>query len=75
MSIEQVLRNLVFTLTGVFIAQLSVAQNAPDIVFVDGKIMTVDINFSIVQALAVTGNEISALGTTAEIMAAWPARM
>ena len=69
MRIDRVRRNLVVALAYVLIAQPGFAQGAPDTVFVNGKILTVDSDFSIAQALAVTGNEISALGTTAEISA------
>ena len=65
-------RELIFILASAFLAQiclaqLCLAQTDPDTVFVNGKILTVDEDFSVVQALAVTGNEISAVGTTAEI--------
>ena len=43
------------------------AQGAADVVFVNGKVLTVDRTFSIVDAVAVTGNQISAVGTSAEI--------
>jgi len=69
MSISAGLRDLILTITGVFIAQLSQAQNAPNTVFLNGNILTVDAGFSVVEALAITGNEISALGTAAEIRA------
>jgi len=57
------------TVAGVFLTQLCLAQSAPDTVLINGKVLTVDENFSEVQAVAVTGNKISAVGTTAEISA------
>ena len=38
-----------------------------DTVFINGKVLTVDENFSEVEAVAGTGNEISAVGSTAEM--------
>ncbi len=43
------------------------AQGNPDTIFLDGKVLTVDEDFSVVEALAVTGNEISAVGSSADI--------
>ena len=43
------------------------AQESADTVFVNGKILTVDEDFSVVQALAVTGNRISAVGSDEEV--------
>ena len=45
------------------------AQDVPDTVFVNGKVLTVNEDFSVVEALAVSGNKISALGTSEEISA------
>ena len=45
----------------------SVAQESADTVFVNGKILTVDEDFSVAQALAVTGNRISAVGSNEEV--------
>ena len=45
----------------------SAAQDSADTVFLNGKILTVDEDFSVVQALAVTGNRISAVGSDEEI--------
>jgi predicted amidohydrolase YtcJ len=39
----------------------------PDTIYVNGKIVTVDANFSIAQAFAVTGDRFTAVGTAAEI--------
>ena len=69
MPIGHALRRFVFTLAAVVFGQLCFAQTAPDTVFVNAKVLTVDADFSVVQALAVTGKQISALGTTAEISA------
>ncbi len=54
-------------LAGVLWALQSAAQESPDTVFLNGKILTVDEGFTVVQALAVTGNRISAVGSDAEI--------
>ena len=45
----------------------SAAQESADTVFLNGKILTVDEDFSVVQALAVTGNRISAVGGDEEV--------
>ena len=50
-----------------FQAQIVCADTIPSMVFVNGKVLTVDENFSQVEAIAVTGNKISALGTTKDI--------
>ena len=43
------------------------AQSEPDYVFLNGKVLTVDQDFSVAEAVAVTGNTISAVGSSAEI--------
>ena len=43
------------------------AQPAPDVILVNGKIVTVDERFTIAQAVAIRGDRILAVGTTAEI--------
>ena len=45
------------------------AQDAPDVIFVDGKVVAVDADFSMAEAVAVTGNQISAVGSNADIRA------
>ncbi len=52
-----------------FQSQIVRADTIPSTVFVNGKVLTVDENFLQVEALAVTGNKISALGTTEDIRA------
>ena len=52
-----------------FLTQIACADTIPNAVFVNGKVLTVDDNFSQVEALAVAGNKIFALGTTREIEA------
>ena len=42
---------------------------APDLVLVNGKIVTVDDRFTVAQALAIRGQRIVKVGTTAEIEA------
>lgn len=46
---------------------LSVQAAAPDTIYINGKIVTVDPAFSIAQAFAVTGDRFTAVGSTAEI--------
>ncbi|MEV5705025.1 amidohydrolase [Actinoallomurus sp. NPDC052274] len=41
----------------------------PDVVLLDGEVLTVDRDFSTAQALALTGGTVTAVGTTAEIRA------
>ena len=50
-------------LAGGLWALQSAAQESADTVFLNGKILTVDEDFSVVQALAVTGNRVSAVGS------------
>ncbi|HJT89330.1 MAG TPA: amidohydrolase family protein, partial [Bryobacteraceae bacterium] len=50
-----------------FAAPLFAQEPAPDMVLVNGKIITVDDRFRIAQAVAVRGGRILAVGTTAEI--------
>ena len=45
----------------------SAAQESADTVFLNGKILTVDEDFSVAQALAVTGSRISAVGSDEEV--------
>src|SRR5687767_9290145 len=40
----------------------------PNYIFHNGKVLTVDNNFSIAQAVAVTGNQITAVGTDAAVL-------
>jgi predicted amidohydrolase YtcJ len=54
-------------LTLLLAAALSPAQTTPDVVLVNGKIVTVDDRFSIAQAVAISGERIVAVGTTADI--------
>jgi predicted amidohydrolase YtcJ len=42
-------------------------QSGPDTVFLNGKVLTIDAEFSIVEAVAVTGNKISAVGSSNEL--------
>src|SRR3954454_13507940 len=44
------------------------AQTVPSLILTNGKILTVDPNFSIAQAVAVSGNRITAVGSTADIL-------
>lgn len=49
--------------------QQAVAQNTADTIFLNGKVLTVDADFSVVEAVAVSGNTIAAVGTNEEIRA------
>jgi predicted amidohydrolase YtcJ len=44
------------------------AQQPADLILHNGKILTVDANFSTVQALAVTGNKFTAVGNDADVL-------
>src|SRR5262245_42742883 len=44
------------------------AQGPADIVLHNGKILTVDANFSTAQAVAIQGRRITAVGTNAEVL-------
>src|SRR5687767_4982785 len=57
---------LLFT-RGALSAQGPAAGAAPDVVLFNGKIITVDDRFSIAQAVAVTGDRFTAVGTNQEI--------
>ncbi len=54
----------------VIVASISVglAQQTADTVLYNGKILTVDSNFTIAQAVAVRGNRITAVGTNDEVL-------
>ena len=41
----------------------------PDLILHNGKVLTVDDSFSVAQAVAITGNKISAVGTDQEVLA------
>src|ERR1051325_8329001 len=60
---------LLVLLAGVLSPGRLPAQSA-DLVLYNGKIVTVDKNFSIVQAVAVSGNRIVAVGSDSEVLAA-----
>ena len=45
------------------------AQQAPDLILHNGKVLTVDADFSVAQAVAITGQRISAVGTNQEVLA------
>jgi predicted amidohydrolase YtcJ len=81
---RQIFKRTVIVLAGIIISacnnqdpnietQLAVGEteveNIADTVFVNGKVLTVDAEFSQAEAVAVTGNKISAVGTSAEINA------
>ncbi len=59
---------VVLSVTGVLSLADSVAQEVePDQILLDGKILTVDDDFSIAQAVAVAGDKILAVGTNEDI--------
>lgn len=60
-------KKLFLTFAGTLFFQACSAQTAPDVVFVNGKVLTVDENFSQVQAVAVSGNKIVAVGSTKDV--------
>ena len=68
-SFHRLLANAVLILAGVTFASATLGQERPGTIFLNGKILTVDDTFSVVEALAVTGNRISAVGTGEEIEA------
>jgi predicted amidohydrolase YtcJ len=45
------------------------AQQAPDLILHNGKILTVDADFSIAQAVAITGQRITAVGSNTDVLA------
>src|SRR3974390_3708234 len=51
----------------VLLPSASVAQDTADLLLTNGKIVTVDDRFTIAQALAIKGQRIVAVGSTAEI--------
>ena len=59
---------LALTLLALALPAMLRAQ-APDIILHNGKVLTVDDNFTIVQAVAITGNKISATGTNEAVLA------
>jgi len=59
----------VFALAGLALfAEQASAQVPPDLIVHHGKIVTVDDRFTIVEALAVTGDRIVAIGTSADLL-------
>ncbi len=49
-------------------AQPLASQNTADLVFHNGKVVTVDEGFSIAQAVAVTGNQFTAVGSNQDVL-------
>jgi predicted amidohydrolase YtcJ len=60
-----------FGVLGFFATGLAAQQSGPaaDVIFHNGKVLTVDKSFSIAEAIAVRGNQIAAVGTNQQIMA------
>ena len=63
------IRVWVRTFTAILLCPGLVLAQAPDRIFYDGQILTVDDNFSIVSAIAIAGERIVAVGDTLEIRA------
>ena len=57
-----------FFLNFVWLSSISFAQKTPDLILHNAKIITVDQQFRIVQAMAITGDRITATGTNAFIL-------
>ena len=63
-----VVRMTLVTLTLVSaVSTLPAQQPAPDVIFSNGKIITVDERFSLAQAVAIRGDRIVAVGSDAEV--------
>ncbi|MBI4480258.1 MAG: amidohydrolase family protein [Acidobacteria bacterium] len=62
-------RALFWLAGGLLLLPAWLAAQAPDLILHNGKVITVDSNFSIAQAVAVTGNKISAVGTNDAVLA------
>ena len=60
-------RRILLTVAAVAAAMVRAQQPAPDLVLLNGKIVTVDDRFAIAQAVAVRGDRVVAVGTTEEI--------
>jgi predicted amidohydrolase YtcJ len=58
---------IAFCILAAFAGPAALAQQKVDTVVTNGKILTVDANFRVVQALAINGGRIVATGTSAEI--------
>src|SRR5579872_98853 len=56
-----------FGLGFVLLPSLSAAQDAADLMLINGKVVTVDDRFTVAEALAIKGQRIVAAGSTAEI--------
>jgi hypothetical protein len=54
-------------LAAVFAAALAAQTPAPDLILLNGKVVTVDERFSVAQAVAIRGDRFVAVGTTPEI--------
>jgi predicted amidohydrolase YtcJ len=60
---------LLFATLVTLILPAALQAQAPDLILFNGKVLTVDSNFSIAQAVAVAGNKISAVGSDQEVLA------
>ncbi len=67
-SKNQLFLGILFFLNGLSISSFLFAQTTPDLILHNAKIITVDQQFRIVQAIAITGNKITATGTNALIL-------
>src|SRR4051812_4400230 len=64
---DTVLKHLAFIVALSFAAAAAAAADLADLVLVNGKIVTVDARFSIAQAIAIKGERIVAVGTSADV--------
>ena len=62
-------RVLLWLAGGLLLLPAWAAAQAPDMILYNGKVLTVDKDFTIVQAVAITGNKIAATGTNEAIQA------
>jgi predicted amidohydrolase YtcJ len=65
------LRVCCFALAALFLlaSRPLAAQQAPDFILHNGKILTVDSSFTMAEAIAVRGDQVAAVGTSAQILA------
>jgi predicted amidohydrolase YtcJ len=66
MFMQRVIRTLVFVLTAASLARAE--SSKPDMILHHGRIVTVDANFRIVEALAIKGDRILATGSNREML-------
>lgn len=67
MKMRRILRTASFGKFAVLASAVSLMAQTPDVVLLNGKVVTVDDRFSIAQAVAIRGERFVAVGTNAEI--------